>query len=873
MLKAGGIAGSPAAGLKEESGKVPAETWWSLRPLVRPGVPAGEGNPVDAFIRQRLKAEGWEPSPEADRATLARRVYFDLLGLPPTPAQMREFCEDAPPDAWEKLVDRLLASPHYGEHWARHWLDVIHFADTHGFEHDVFRPNAWRFRDYVIAAFNADTPWGRFIEEQLAADVLFPDRPELTPAIGFLGAGPYDASAAGTAPMSFENLDRDDLVTQTMSAFTSTTANCARCHAHKFDAIPQEDYYALQAVFAGVGKGDISYDETAATADARKRAMALRTAAAAGDAAVLTNPDNAARLAEWEAERAAGSGWRVLKPEIFVSAGGATLVRQPDDSILASGVLPPKETLTVTAGSDLSRVTALKLEVLPDPSLPGGGPGRASNGNLHLTSIGVQIFPPGAGQGTAAPIASATSDWDEPGGWSIDKVLDADPGTEWGIFPKVGQAHQAVFVFAAPVELPPGAKMAVTLNQLFGGSHIIGRFRLSVTDAPSAFTLALDAAADAALTKPVAARGAAETLSLSAAVLRSLAARDLAELPPQAQVYAASRTYNPGSGPVTIGQPRVIRVLQRGDLNKPGAEVPPGALTEISGLNARFPAGDEGQRRAALAHWLADARNPLTWRSIANRVWQFHFGAGLSSTPGDLGKMGALPSNPALLDWLAAELRDNGGSLKKLHRLILTSHTWRQSAAHREEPAKLDPDNRLLWRMNSRRLEAESFRDAVLQASGRLDLTAGGPGVPHFISSPGPQSTPSLDYTAYDWNTPGSGRRGIYRVVWRGISDPLFDALDFPDAAVLTAERGFSASALQALTLWNNNFVLHHAAALAARADMEDAADPVTRIYRLTLLRDPRPEELEVMKTCAARDGLAEVCRILFNSNEFLFIQ
>ncbi|RYD36441.1 MAG: DUF1553 domain-containing protein [Verrucomicrobiaceae bacterium] len=867
-------ADSVAKAATEESASAPDTGWWSLRPIGRPAVPAGEGNPVDVFIHDRLKAEGWEPSPAAGREVLVRRLYFDLLGLPPTLEQVREFCEDASPDAWERLVDRLLASPHYGEHWARHWLDVIHFADTHGFEHDVFRPHAWRFRDYVIAALNRDTPWGRFIEEQLAADVLFPDQPELMPALGFLGAGPYDASAAGTAPMSFENLDRDDLVTQTMSAFTSTTANCARCHAHKFDAIPQEDYYALQAVFAGVGKGDISYDETTATAQARRRAMELRTAARTGNAGVLTQPEHAARLAKWEKERRAVDGWRVLQAETFVSAGGATLTRQPDGSVLAAGARPDKETLTVTAGTDLKRITAFRLEVMPDPSLPAGGPGRADNGNLHLTSIGVQVFAPGANQGTAISIPSASSDWDEPGGWSVDKILDADPATEWGIYPKVGQAHQAVFTFAAPVEVPSGAKLTVTLNQWHGGAHIIGRFRLSVTSAPPALMLALNPTADAALAKQPAERTPEETLSLSSTVLGILAAQDLAALPPPVQVYAAGTTYNSGGGPVTLNQPRVIRVLQRGDLSKPGAEVPPGALSEISALPARFPVeGGEGQRRVALARWLADGRNPLTWRSIANRVWQFHFGAGLSSTPGDFGKMGSQPSHPVLLDWLAAELRDNGGSLKKLHRIILTSHTWRQSAGHRPEQAKRDPDNHLLWRMNSRRLQAEGYCDAVLQASGKLDLAAGGPGVPHFISSPGPQSTPVLDYAAYDWNSPGSGRRSIYRVVWRGISDPLFDALDFPDAAVLTPARGFSAAPLQALVLWNNNFILHHAAALAERAGREAAADPLTRMYQLVLLRDPRADELETMRACAAQDGLAEVARILFNTNEFLFVQ
>lgn len=867
-----GVDAAVAAKAEERKAPEKAPLWWSRRPIVRPAVPAGERNPVDAFVRARLAVEGWEPSPEADRTTLARRVYFDLAGLPPTPGQVAEFCQDTSPDAWEKLVDRLLDSPRYGEHWARHWLDVIHFADTHGFEHDVFRPNAWRFRDYVIGSFNSDTPWAQFIEEQLAADVLFPDKTELTPALGFLGAGPFDASAQGTAPRSFENLDRDDLVTQTMSAFTSTTANCARCHAHKFDDIPQADYYALQAVFAGVGKGEISYDATRATAETRRRATSLLTAAKAGDTAVLTDPDNTAKLVAWEAGRQSTGGWHVLNAETFLSANGATLTKQPDGSLLASGIRPDKESLIVTGGTGLSRMTALRLEVLPDPSLPAGGPGRADNGNLHLSGVSIQVFAPGAAQGANTAIASATADWNQDG-WPIDKVLDADPATEWGIFPKTGEAHQAVFALAAPVDLPAGTKVAVTLNQFHGGSHLIGRFRLSVTAAAPEYTLALSAAGDAALAKAPADRSPQERTILSAAVLGAMAQRDLASLPPQAKVYAAGRTYDIGNGPLNVGEPHPVHVLQRGDLDQPLVVAKPGALSEIAELNPLFPSdGDEGQRRAALAHWLADPRNPLTWRSIANRVWQWHFGQGLCATPGDLGKMGALPANPELLDWLAAELRDNGGSLKKLHRLILTSGTWRQSSANRETPAQRDPDNHLLWRMNVRRLGAESYCDTVMAAAGRLDLTAGGPGVGHFVTSPGPQSTPVVDYTAFNWNSPGAGRRSIYRVVWRGIPDPLMDALDFPDAAVLTAARGFSASALQALALWNNPFVLFHADALAARGVKENAADPVGWMFREILLREPTAAELKIFNACAGRDGLPEAGRILFNSNEFLFV-
>ena len=288
--------------------------WWSLKPLVRPPVPvvAGAEHPVDHFIRARLAERKLTPSPEADRRTLIRRVSYDLHGLPPSPQEVDAFVTDTDPQAFEKLVDRLLASPRHGERWARHWLDTIHFAETHGCGHDLPRDHAWRYRDYVIAALNADTLWPRFIREQLAADRFFPDEPQLTAALGFLGAGVFDNSAYQTAPTNFDYLDRDDLVTQTMGAFASTTANCARCHAHKFDPISQDDYYALQAVFAGLIEGNIPFDEDKKIAQTRKRWQALLTAAGTKDKASLLTPENAVLVSEWEKTQGAPVKWTPL---------------------------------------------------------------------------------------------------------------------------------------------------------------------------------------------------------------------------------------------------------------------------------------------------------------------------------------------------------------------------------------------------------------------------------------------------------------------------------------------------------------------------------------------------------------------------------
>ncbi|WP_165229578.1 PSD1 and planctomycete cytochrome C domain-containing protein [Aquisphaera insulae] len=862
--------------------------WWSLRPLNRPDVPTVEGagkgsddvrNPIDAFLLAKLRAKGLTPQPEADRLTLIRRLCFDLTGLPPSPEEAEAFVRDADPRAYEKLVDRLLASPAFGERWARHWMDAIHFADTHGFEHDVFRPNAWRYRDYLIAAINRDTPWPRFIREQLAADVFYPDEPRLTAALGFLGAGPYDLSAASTAPTSFENLDRDDLVTQTMAAFVSATVHCARCHSHKFDPIPQEDYYALQAVFAGIGKGDLAYDEDAEVHRRRKQAHAMLAAAESGKADALLSTEARTMVARWEGSRGKPPAWAPLDAEVFVASDGSTLRKLNDGSLIAEGPRPERETYTVTiaATSAPRPIGAVRLDVLPDDALPAKGPGRAHNGNLHLSEIEILAFRPGAGTPERRTIRRASADWNQPD-WGVARAIDGDPATAWGIFPRVGVSHFAVFELDGTLTLEPGARLVVVLKQLHGGSHLIGRFRLSSAATSGDAVVALPPDAERALRIEPGRRTPDQARAVAVAVLRLAAERELASLPAPVKVYAAGRTVEVDGKAATMDRPRVIRVLKRGDLSTPAAEVGPGALSAVTVLKPRFdaiPAGaGEGVRRASLADWLADPKNPLTWRSVANRVWQGHFGAGLCDTPSDFGRMGGLPSHPELLDWLAAEIRDDGGSLKSLHRLICTSAAYRRSSASVESSAAADPDNRLLWRMNRRRLDADGFRDAVLAVSGRIDRRAGGPGVAHFRTSPGPQVTPKVDYDAFDWDAPGAGRRSIYRVVWRGIPDPLMDALDFPDAALLTPSRGFSASPLQALSLLNNDFVLRQSEHLAARAQAAGptAAGRIRAAFRIVVLREPTATEEAAFAALAGRHSLAAACRVLLNSNEFLFV-
>ena len=860
--------------------------WWSLRPLVSPPLPTmnaeaetGEvTNPIDAFVAAKLQSTGLTPTPSADRRTLIRRLTFDLHGLPPSSAEVERFLVDHEPRAYERLLERLLASPRYGERWARHWLDTVHFADSHGFEHDVFRPHAWRYRDYVIESFNADLPWAQFVREQLAADVFFPTATDRVVALGYLGAGPYDHSAASTAPRNFENLARDDLVTQTMGAFASTTASCARCHAHKFDPVSQEDYYGLQAVFAGVGKGDVSYDADPAIAQARADWEKVAADARSRDESRLLTAGNTQLVAHWEAAHENAAVWAPLQLQVVTSGHGAELARQPDGSVLSAGARPDVESTTVVVSSDLPRVTAIRLEVLTDESLPLQGPGRTDNGNLHLSEFSIRVVTPDQPEGMAVAISQATADFDQEG-WTIAHAIDGDRQTAWGIYPAVGESHHAVFELAEPLELPAEAQLVIQLEQVHGGGHVIGRFRLTATDADPQSAVAVSNEVREALEKAASERSQQEQVAIAATVLEHRARHELAQLPPQSKVYAAATVAENERGVIRYPEPRVIHLLKRGNIDAPGEVVAPGALACLAELTHHFdlPAGHpESARRAALAAWLTDPANPLTWRSIVNRVWHFHFGRGICDTPGDFGRMGSLPTHPHLLDWLAARFRDTGGSLKDLHRLICSSRTYRQAAVDSAEALRLDPDNRLLSRGSRHRLDADSLRDAILAVSGQLDLTMGGAGDQHFSQTPGPQLTPVLDYSTVDWAVAGMQRRSIYRVVWRGIPDPFFEAFDFPDLGLLVSKRGESVSPLQSLTLRNNRFVLHHAVAMARDLETSSSATTVERqieeAVRRVWLREPSAEEAAALHELATQHGMPAVCRLLLNSNEFLFV-
>jgi hypothetical protein len=860
---------------------------WAYRPLVRPAVPSVEDRclvltPIDAFVQARLEPAHLEPAAPADRRTLIRRLTFDLTGLPPTPAEVDAFIADMRPDAYERVVDRLLASPNYGERWARHWLDVVHFAETHGHDQDVPRENAWPYRDYLVRAFNDDRRYARFIQEQVAGDVLFADDPDGIVATGMLAAGPWDESSQQSIrddtidKKQAQNLDRDDMVTTALSAFSSATVHCARCHDHKFDPISQEEYYGLQAVFAGIDRANRPYDPDRAVHRRRiallRRQQELRSA----PAPELLTADLYRKVAAWEGTHR-GAAWQVLEPARVSTAKGSQPTKLPDGSIRFGGPRPEVDVYTITAATALDAITAVRLEVLTDDSLPHKGPGRQDNGNLHLNEFRVQAGPRDPTRGGQKPvlIGSAVADFDQEG-WTVAMSIDGKPGTAWGIYPAVGRPHQAVFAFKEPVRFSSGTALTFILEQTHGGGHLIGRLRLSVTRAPDPSPLPPDISTALAVSADK--RTDAQRTLLARHVLLEEIDKQLSALPAKSMVFAAANDFKSEASFRPARGCRPVMVLRRGDIAQPTNKAIPGALSCVPDLPAKLLVDrpdDEGARRAALARWLSDDRNVLTWRSIVNRVWHHHFGRGIVATPGDLGHMGAVPTHPELLDWLAVQFRDSGGTLKQLHRLIVTSAAYRRSCRHDLVAAKVDSDNLLLWRMNRSRLDAESVRDAILAITGKLDTTMGGPSVKHFKQSKGIHVTPNVDYLAFDVDSPGSYRRSIYRFVFRTLPDPFLDVLDCPDASQFTPARSSSITALQALATLNDRFMVRQAEHFAARLQREvgdDVLEQIRRAYKLALSRTATPREIGLLSGYVKRHGLAAGCRVILNCNEFMFV-
>lgn len=859
--------------------------WWSLKALVKPWVPSKTGNPIDAFLTAKLKEKGLVMSAQADPHTLCRRLYFDLTGLPPTPEEMDAFVADKTPGAYGQLVDKLLASPRYGERWARHWLDVVHFGETHGYDKDQPRPNAWPYRDYVIRAFNEDRPYARFVQEQLAGDVLFPGTRDGIEALGFIAAGPWDLIGHAEVPETkidgkvARHLDRDDMVANTINTFCSMTVHCAQCHDHKFDPISTEDYYSLQSVFAALDRADRPYDDDPAVATRR------------AELAAKQRPLKA-RVEELhgKARSLAGDALMALEKKI-------TELKQPDGNLAAAfgwhSALEPKPETEKWVQVDLGRTVALSQVV------------------LHACSDDFN----GIGTGFGFPVRFKIEASDD-AAFHSGVTLLADETAKDFANPKLravsyGAGGSARYLRVTATRLAPRqndymfalAELEVldaTGRNLAAGAPVAS---LDSIEAPVRWSRAnltdgyypgVDPAKIAASRSDPTKLEQARRLILEAMLgdkeVVELAAqeKELAEiekqiktLPKPHMVYAGM--VHTGSGAfqgtgANGGKPRPIFILPRGDVKRPGREVSPGAIAGIDLLPGRFELpkeAPEGERRAALARWITDGKHPITWRSIVNRVWQYHFGRGLVETPNDFGRMGALPSHPELLDWLAVSFRDDmGGSFKQLHRLIVGSAAYRQSSSTiNDKAAQFDSGNTLLWRQNRRKLEAEAIRDSVLAAAGKLDLTMGGPSFQDFVVTH-PEHSPHYEYQLADPENPLLHRRSVYRFLVRSQQQPWMATLDCADPSMLVEKRNQTITPLQALAQLNNQLMVVMAKHFAARVDQAGTDIPakISQAVRIALQRPPTAAELATLTAYATQHGLANACRLIVNLNEFAFV-
>ncbi|MDZ4287718.1 MAG: DUF1549 domain-containing protein [Prosthecobacter sp.] len=861
---------------------------WSFQPVTQPAVPSVNGglirNPIDAFILAKLKDKNLSPSPEADRRTLIRRLSFDLLGLPPTPKEVEAFLKDSGPLAYEKLVDRLLDSPHYGERWARHWLDIAHYADTHGFERDQLRPNAWRYRDYVIDALNADKPYDHFIREQIAGDVLKPESKEAVIATGFLAAGPWDfvgqvETKSPTLNRAARAGDLDDMVTQVMTTTMGLTINCARCHDHKLDPITQEEYYRLWSVFAGVKRGERPVSGTEAQRLVGERARL-------GE-----------RLREVSLEVARLSGEPLDLADMVGGGNGRGTGKKGAGIVLATGQSNEGK-LGYHRDLPVNRYTRTKLTAAKDKPhfihgvfIPNGRDRVVIADGIILNQV-----PPSSGHAWDAVRNGLLNSQVHARAGAVDYAsaghsilgLHANGAVTFDLA-EIRRVHQLKELnFTAVVACGAGdsaRKSLVNFSVYVDGALSMQRLKMH-KDASALVDLALPATAHHltlmatdggdGIGHDLLFLGDAQVRARAQASLLTEADRArLTNLEEESKRLRQSLTAVPEAAKlygIVTEPPPVIRVQRRGNPEDAQQEVFPGGIACVKHQLADFgtQATAEGERRAALAKWITDAGNPLTRRVLVNRLWHHHFGQGLVNTPSDFGLGGDRPSHPELLDWLAGEFLRSGWSIKAMHRLICNSATYRQVSAGSPEASRTDASNRLLWRQNSRRVDAESLRDAVLAVSGNLNFARGGPGFRDFDYTEA--YAPIYRYITAD--KPELWRRSIYRFVVRTTPHQFLTTLDCPDPANFTPARVVTTTALQALTLSNNAFMLQQADYLAKGIGHESTSveAQVIGAFELAFQRRPNNNELHAATTLTETQGLFALCRMLINANEFVYI-
>ena len=828
---------------------------------------------IDRFILARLEAEGLRPAPEAGRATLIRRLTLDLTGLPPTPAEVDAYVADSAPDAYEAVVDRLLASPHYGERMALDWLDAARFADTHGYHLDSGR-NMTRWRDWVIDAFNRNLPFDHFTIEQLAGDLLPDATLEQKIASGFHRNHMINYEG-GAIPAEYHTAYVVDRVNTTGTVWLGLTIGCAQCHDHKFDPITQREYYQFYAFFHNVAesgldgkKGNAAPMLKLATPE-QQRELERLSAAVAGIEQRLDEPSPAFDAAQtaWESRVKEAVPWTVLDPSDLVSTGGARLHKREDRSIVAEGENPARDTYQILAPAGLGTITALRVEALPDDALGGMGPGRGENGNIVLSEIRLALTTAeDPARQEPVKLKEASADYSQET-FPVAHAVDGKPETGWAIGPQYGKPHAAVFELDRPLDVGCCELLAITLDfQSSHPQHQLGHFRLSVS-----------AAADPRETR----RPAANLVKIlerepekrSAAERRKLRTYFRTQVDPEGKRLAvelaglkAERTALDARVPTTmvmdeLKEPRDTFILDRGQYDKPGEKVEPGVPASLPPLPDRED-DDAGPDRLALARWLVAPDHPLVGRVVVNRYWQMFFGTGLVKTVEDFGAQGELPSHAALLDWLAvAFVTPESGQpwdVKALVRRIVTSATYRQQSVVTPSAAATDPENRLLARGPRLRLQAEFLRDQALAISGLLDGRIGGASVsPYQPAGLWEELTSRLDganFTAQVYK-PSHGadlyRRTMYTFWKRTSPPPSLATFDAPDRETCTVRRARTNTPLQALVLLNDPTYVEAARQLAARLMTREGTGTDARIdlaFRLATSRAPRPVELALLR-------------------------
>ena len=864
--------------------------WWSLQPLQITQLKVGDDswlkNAIDDYIITQLQKARLSPNKLASPRSQIRRLYFDLIGLPPSPDAVSKFEANPTDDAYGKIVDELLDSKRYGERWGRHWLDVVRYGESNGFERNGPRYNSWHYRDWVINALNNDMPYDEFVRKQLIGDLLDAG-PDGAAAVGFLVAGVHNTVVGGSERMKKLALqdELEEVIGVVGQTFLGLTINCSRCHDHKFDPIKQTEYYSMIASIAGMSHGE----RLVRDADDTKRLAALseQIREASEQRAVI---DSKARVAIL-AKRKAGTIERPKPPKAIARWEFDGNMNDSIGVLHGKAVGPAKlEKGALVVSSD----SYVKTALIPKPLA------------AKTLEAWVQVDTLDQGGGSAITVQT-------PNGIVFDAIVFAErerrqwmAGSNGFARTESFSAYEETEADKRPVHMaivyqedgtiigyregrPYGKSIrksglqkyaANNAEVLFGLRHgtpggnrqLRGRiFRAALYDralTPDEIAQSASTSFDYVSEKQIIAYLPDDQREVRAKITAKLESLQSEHAALHARTNEKMYTMNPRN-------PAEIRFLERGDIEKEGDIVNPGAVASVKGVNASFglnSKSSDADRRRKLAEWITSPDNPLFARVIVNRLWQYHFGTGIVVTASDFGFNGGQPSHPHLLDYLAGKLKKNGYRLKALHREIVTSATYRQSTANNSKAAKKDTDNRLLWRMQPRRLEAEAVRDAMLSVSGQLNLQMGGPGYIDVAITPNNGTT---YYEAKDVDGAAFFRRTIYRFAPRGGRSALLDTFDCPDPATTAPRRAITTTPLQALSLLNNSFVLRMSNKFAARISTEvkdDVGKQVDRAWQLSLARKPDATETALSVALVKNHGLPALCRGLFNANEFVLV-